>query len=180
MQQKEISSARWLFIGPALIHIWWGICVLLSDTMLNTTGLSDIYKLFGNNITITGVTLIVVSILAIASIYLHRFTPALALLILIPQQTLIIIGARTALRCIYNSQYTDGTERGSLFISADQSALFIIGICHSMLVLDIYLVPELKPSINKLLQRFKSRNAKNHVSGVCSSVTTEKPTIFPD
>lgn len=136
---RPVSFAVWLFLGPALIHVWWARCVLYSPIQLNTTGLFDLYRLCGGERTILGAGLVFISIAAIASIVLHRFSPWLSLCLLLPQQVTMIVSVLTAWRCIQAGTFADGAVYDPYFISADQVYLFVIGLMHTGLIVHVYI-----------------------------------------
>ena len=104
-----------------------------------TTGLYDIYKLFGNHIGITASVLFVVSAMAIVSIFIYDKFPIASLWLLLPQQGIMIVSALTAWRCIRDGTFADGAQYDALFISADQCYVFVIGIVHTLLIIHVYL-----------------------------------------
>ena len=131
--------AHYLFAGPAIIHIWWGICVRLSPKELVTTGMADIYRFCGHNIALTGWLMILIGCLAMLSIIFHARLPRLAFCLLMPQQVAMLISADKALSCILAGTFADGAKYDPLFISADQCYIFIIGIMHTLLIFDVFI-----------------------------------------
>ena len=135
---NEMQYAKWLFLGPALIHVWWAKCVLSSRTELKTTGLFDFYLYANHNIAVVGWLMLLIGVMAIVSIPLHAKSPFGSLLLLMPQQIAMVISAYKAGGCIVAGTYADGAAYDTNFISADQCYIFVIGIVHSCLIVHVY------------------------------------------
>ena len=141
---KENTDYRFAFYLPyaaAMIHGWWGICVLRTiDNLkeLETTGLKDVYPLFGHNRTLTGICLILFSIMAIASIHMHRSHRMWSGVLLAPQQGIMLLSMNRAYWCIMQSKFADGASYDPNFISADQCYLACFATAHSLLIVHLY------------------------------------------
>lgn len=134
-----MGYARWLFLGPALIHVWWGMCVIASPEPLLTTGIADVYLWCQADQFTTGALLLAVGVSSIGSLSIHDRSQRLAFAMLIPQQFVMLISATTALNCIHKSQFADGLPYDWLFIAADQCYVFVIGVCHTCLIVEVYI-----------------------------------------
>ena len=135
---RTLGFAKWLFCGPALIHIWWAKCIWSAKIELVTTALRDIYAIVGHNHFWAGVLTFTAGVLALASIVVHRRSRVLSLVLLIPQQMAMLISAFTAFQCIQAGTFADGAKYDPYFISADQCYIFVIGAAHTALIIDVY------------------------------------------
>lgn len=152
----KATPFRFAFYLPytaALIHAWWGRCVLLArqqEHELVTTGLRDVYGMFGHNRLATGICLILFSVMAIVSIHLHRRHPWWSMCLLLPQQYVMVLSMNRARLCILSSQFADGLPYVAEFISADQIYLAAFALAHTILIGHLYLWEGLRACHHKL------------------------------
>lgn len=143
-----MSYAKWLFIAPACIHIWWAKCTWAAERTLTTTGLADINAMLGGDWRLVALILLFIGLLGLVSVALHRSHPWLSLLALIPQQAAMITSGATAYVCIRDSHFADFLPYDQNFISADQCYIAIIGIAHTICMIHIYIKPGFQKWIN--------------------------------
>jgi hypothetical protein len=110
-------------------------CVQQSPTPLITTALRDIYGTFGAQ---AACVLWFASLTGFMAPMIHKRHPMWSLLLLFPQQFLVLISAKTAWSCISAGTFADGKAYDPLFITADQNFLPVIGVFHFGLVIMVY------------------------------------------
>ncbi len=114
------------------------------DHELVTTGLRDVYVMFGHNRPLTGLGLILFSAMAVASIHLHSRRTGVSLVLLIPQQVVMLVSMSRSVGCMWFSTFADGAAYLPEFISADQIYLTAFAASHSCLIYRLYVHEWLK------------------------------------
>jgi len=109
-----------------MLHLAWAACIVFDAQALNATPLSPLGHAFGSLTTIVSV-LICVSVLSIAGLFPP--TPS-TVLMLMPQQGLLVISASSSVLAAMSESYADGVLRPVAFIAADQAAIILIAIVH--------------------------------------------------
>ena len=140
-RSPPLGKAVWLLLGPACIHIHQGICAWQArhqERELVTTGMRDIYVLFGHDRVLTALGMVLIGLLALLSIGMHARYRLWSLVLIVPQQVLMTISGLTAWECIQDGKFADGAVYDPLFISVDQPAQFYLPLAHSLLMVHIF------------------------------------------
>ena len=126
-----------LVLFVSLMHMWWGILLLLNGGALHIAATSALLEIVGpGHSTARAITYIIAGILP--SILLWRPGSVAGLLSVLPQQFLIILSAISAIVAITAGRYPDGTIRPALFIAMDQGIYIIAAVLHAMETADRY------------------------------------------
>ena len=110
-----------------LLHAIYGYAILSSDAAFGATPLSTLNELFPQNSLIAVGILFATVVLAIVALYWHIWWGTV---LLVPQQTLLIISAWGSLHAILRGSYADGVLRPVEFILADQLPNILIAVLH--------------------------------------------------
>lgn len=86
--------------------------------------------------------LILVATLAVIGLLRKKDPPHIKVLWLIPQQLVLGISAAGAVLAMSESHYSDGVLRGATFIVADQLAVVLTWLFHTLSILILFLVGE--------------------------------------
>lgn len=111
-----------LWAGNALLTAW-AVCLLWSDTAINTTTLHG-FKAFISARPL-GIVMLV-SAIAAAWPLLHRRRRPYDIWWLVPQQAVLLIASRSAIAAMIAAKFGDGVVRHHAFISADQVITVIV------------------------------------------------------
>lgn len=144
----------YLVVRFALVqHFIWGAMLLFNGDLLHTTAMDAAYGLFGTVFPVasfsdgalrSGVMYLLVAALAFASLN-RRTRDDVRLLLLIPQQFILVLSAAGALQAMWLSSFADGVVRSREFIIADQCPIVILAALHTWALVN-------PPSIMKAIQ----------------------------
>jgi hypothetical protein len=131
-----MSGKDYVVLLASIMHLTWGLLVLIEPTIQSITGISGIK--IGNPV-LSGCVLIFAGAIAPLGIYTNTFFSSL---LLIPQQILLIVSSVSAIESMILGIYPDGYVpeiSPNLFIIADQSPIVWLAILHfSSLFGDIF------------------------------------------
>ena len=137
MKSSWLKLLNSVIVLSVVLHIHWGIGLQLSPESVGVTAIAHTARFFGGNPTATGLFLFVVGGLAAASLVLkHSYWPSL--LLVIPQQIVLLNSLWGSLWCAWHNVYADGTPHPGGFIFNDQVVHVLIGLFHTIAVLDLY------------------------------------------
>jgi len=124
------SCTQWVIYYACVIHIIWGILLLIDSTPFYTNPIG-FFDLFLNQ-TQTAVIFLMSAIVALVSPkikhILYRF------ICLLPQQILLLLTAFSGIVSSLTGQYIDGTVRSGLFIFADQLPIMLLGLFYGLAI----------------------------------------------
>lgn len=126
-----LTSRNLIFAFATIMHMTWGFSLLLSSESLQTTGVALMIKLC-NCQGGAGVAFIFASVLAMFSIANYPDRPITNMLLMMPQQVFLVIAALSAIFCIIDGRFADGTLRSPVFLLIDQFWLVLICLLHSV------------------------------------------------
>lgn len=129
---------NWMVITAIVVHSIWGILLLFSSAPLHTTPLAESPS---SNRFLASFIYLGSSLLASLSFVFRRLeTNILGLLMVIPQQYLLMLSAFTGVLCGIRGQYPDGyvPAGGALFIWSDQAWAIVGMFAHTLSLLDWY------------------------------------------
>lgn len=113
------------------LHICWVAIILLDDSAVGATALSALHKYIPDPLWLA-VSIGLAAMLAVFGLYTH--VPWIVVLLL-PQQLLLIASAAGSFEAIYLSQYADGVVRSRAFIAADQIYSIIAMLGHTAAII---------------------------------------------
>jgi hypothetical protein len=128
----EYFRNAWMVYYATLVMGIWALMLLASDDPFGSTPVHSLR--FGHRF-VTAIVLMAACALALRGIRV-RGTVA-GWLLMLPQQTLLIVSAIGALVAIASGHYADLEPRPRLFIAADQLPAIVAAFCHSFAIIDL-------------------------------------------
>lgn len=115
----------------ALLHGVWGVALLAHGGTLHFTAETAFIRLVSDHHTRAALYLLA-SLLASLWFYGHYHSVSRwALLLLVPQQFLLLLSALAAILAVWHGAYGDGVVRSRLFILADQIPYPLLAVLHA-------------------------------------------------
>lgn len=124
-----------LVLFVSLMHILWGILLLIHGDGIGTTSTSVLRHLIPEY---SARALIYLTAGLMPAVLLKYPGSLTGLFSCLPQQILLIFSAISSMVAITSGQYADGTPRGWIFIAADQAIYILLAILYSAEALDRY------------------------------------------
>ena len=126
----------WIIWYAIVLHVSWSLMLLVSDAPSNTTPIHALTQLTdGHGLAFM---LLTVGLLAMWSMLRRKAVSVWSLILLLPQQSVMVMTACGALRAILASQYADGVPRPVLFIAADQLPAILAALAHTGAILELH------------------------------------------
>jgi hypothetical protein len=139
---RRASWGGWLILYAIGLHFTWGAMLLWRGTGLKTTPL---YTLGAWLQTPGKVGLVLVTVAGLTTLGLFLAREALGLLLMMPQQIVLILTAGGALSFAVAGVYPDGyhPDEGTAFIFQDQMPVILLALLHTLAIFDYhgFLVP---------------------------------------
>lgn len=126
----------WVFWVASLVHLTWGITLIVSDAPMLVTGLYFLGLLVPNHLMLGSGMLIVACLGFLGAT--RRFVGFWGAFCLTPQQITLLISAFSALTFIVQGHYADGVERPITFILPDQALVVVTAMVHTCALLSYY------------------------------------------
>jgi hypothetical protein len=115
----------------AALHVAWAVLILLNLETLNSTAVHALYVLLPHPY-----ALATMLVLASFSALVGAISPLpQALILLMPQQTLLLISAMGCIEAMLQGHFADGVERAREFIIGDQLNSVLLFAAHSAAVI---------------------------------------------
>jgi hypothetical protein len=128
MQGRVVSI---MVLYCVILHLGWAVGLLLDPSAVYTTPVYSLYQVFGAPPMLSFVLALVALAAGVAVIGRSPW----AVLLMLPQQILLMISADGVLLAIWHSAYADGVERSRAFIAVDQWGVIIAAIFHPVAML---------------------------------------------
>ncbi len=113
------------------LHLWWTLMIILDQSALNATGLASLYRY----IQPPQILASVIGGAALLAIIAMVTENPWVVVLLLPQQILLMMGASGAIEAIWLSQFADGVLRPRAFIAADQINSVLAAIGHTVAII---------------------------------------------
>ena len=123
-----------LIITACILHILEATIFLTTTVADGSTGMASLLAVFRFPI-LAAITMYAASGMAITGQYLSKLSCVARLILLLPQQTLLIITAIGAVIAISHGMYLDGVQRPWSFILCDQFPRLTSPILYSAAIL---------------------------------------------
>ena len=120
-------------------HVWWAAMLWLDARAGDVTALATMQRLLGSRVLEIAV-LILVSLAAILALFWRR-PGAGRLLLLLPQQFLLVVSACGAVGAMASRSFPDGVERSFAFIAADQGSHIMMALLHTFVISRLWTRP---------------------------------------
>lgn len=136
MQSTQENQVRTRSPDPLIwavifIHMTWGLCLLVSGEPLNVTAINSMAWLGRIPLAIT--CIVTAAVAACASVV--RLSPVATLLLLLPQQFMLMGSGYGSFLAIYHSAFADGVVRPREFLVSDQNWHLIILAIHTVVLI---------------------------------------------
>lgn len=119
------------------MHISWGTVLLFDDSPLNITAISTISRTFGSRFVI-GPLLILIGVCAAISAWRAKTPNMIDLLLILPQQFILVESSFGAILCIARGSFADGVVRDRAFLFTDQIPMVIAASLHTAALLNFF------------------------------------------
>ena len=129
---------NWMMVAQAaVLHVSWAVLLLLSPTPLFVT---SVHSLGGIGRFPLAVVLMAAGVSAFAGLAWDRRTAGegrlrVGVLLMLPQQAVLLLSAFGALQAMTRSQFADGVTRPTAFIVADQLYTVLLAAGHTAAVI---------------------------------------------
>ena len=131
-------GVKWIIWFAVFLHLLWGILLMISGDPVNITAIHTSMSLFKFRL-LLGSVYIIAGFSSAISLRSKRRKSLTDLLLLLPQQFLLMVSAGGAINAMYLSQFADGVIRPRSFLVADQMPVVFIALFHSCAILDSYI-----------------------------------------
>lgn len=130
------KGIRWFLWYAVILHYAWGLCLFASPDPMGTTPIHGFAEYLPSSFGI-GLALVAASTMAMFGLVRGQATIG-HMVLLVPQQLLMMLSFFGATKCVIDGQYADGVTRPMLFIFADQFPTQIAGVFHTLSLLEFY------------------------------------------
>ena len=110
-----------------VLHLTWAVLVWLDPAAVNSTPVHSIFRFIRSETILPFVLVCAAALALIGNLSRNHW----ALLLLIPQQTILMMAASGSIDAIWTSQYADGEVRNQAFIAADQANSILAAFGHT-------------------------------------------------
>lgn len=129
-------AKKWIVLYATILHVVWGVTILLSASAVATTPISGMTSAVGGRYP-AALALLLASGLIVWAMRIPL--PSLkGLLLCTPQQFLTMLSAVGAIECMARQAYADGVPRPFAFIFADQLPAVLAAVIHTVALVDYY------------------------------------------
>jgi hypothetical protein len=128
MKLPTYSIIIWYAI---ILHLVWAAMLYYDDSVRGVTAVHELSTHLPYPW--TKVTLAGVALLAMAGLYSHGL---IAVVLMLPQQGVLFLGAFGAIEAMYTGIFPDGVLRPHAFLIADQMPAVLAAIGHTIAVVD--------------------------------------------
>lgn len=113
------------------LHVTWAALIAIDPSAVNATAVNAIYRFVHDP---TALIVLLLSVAGLAIVGLFTRVPWIVLL-LIPQQCILMASASGTVEAIYLAQFADGVIRSRAFLAADQSYSILAAIGHTVAII---------------------------------------------
>lgn len=110
------------------LHLWWSLLIMFDRATLGATGPSALNKWIHS----PGMLALVIAFAAICAVIALFTDRPWILLLLLPQQILLMAVAAGAVEAMWLAQFADGVLRPRAFIAADQAPSVFGAVGHTV------------------------------------------------
>lgn len=124
-------SVSIMVLSAVGLHLCWAIIILFDESAVNATAVNALFRYIDPPRLLAGS----VAAAAFLALYAMLAPGTWTLLLLLPQQVLLMMSAAGAVEAIWASQFADGAIRPHGFIAADQIYSIIVAIGHTAAII---------------------------------------------
>lgn len=129
------ASPPIIILYAVALHFIWAICLFVNPNVLHITAMGTYLDYFSPttpHATLLGILFCVVAILAVVGLFVKDKLSRL--LLMIPQQMMLVISAAGALQAMISGSFADGVIRTHSFLIADQLPAILVATGHFIAV----------------------------------------------
>lgn len=130
---SEYLRHAWMIHYATILLCFWGLMLLVSDDPFGSTPVSALK--FGHRL-IAAPVLFAAAAFAIRGVSKRGTTSGW--LLMLPQQSLLVISAVAGIVAIFSGHYADLEPRPRFFIAADQMPGIVAAFCHTFAIIDLH------------------------------------------
>lgn len=135
---------HWVIWLAMTLHLVQGSLLFFGDGAGNTTSAHLLLKYIPYP-PVAGVVMAIAAIMALIElVYFHHMPDTRSIVLLLPQQVILVMAAGSAIEAMVNSHFADGVVRSRSFIIADQSVFVLLAIYYTLAIIEVY-IPEAIP-----------------------------------
>lgn len=141
-QLSKVALGKYIVLFASVLHLGWAGILAFADGASGSTPVSAIEAVAGGEARAAFV-LFVVAAMAMVFPFIKRPTasPYTLPLLLLPQQTLLLLSAGAGLWAAIKEEYADGVLRGWEFILADQLGMILLAVMYTVVVIEAAFEP---------------------------------------
>lgn len=128
----------WMLVSAILLHFIQGVIILHDPSALHITALHELSVELENDNVAVGMTLIGCAVLSALAISIRPGATIVSVLLL-PQQALLFMTARSSWHAMQAQMYGDGVVRPLAFIASDQLGVVIMAVVHAFAMVSVIL-----------------------------------------
>ena len=132
-------KTKWVIWLAISLHLLWGVLILTSGPIVTQiTAIHTSVTLF-HSVRLTGCLYLLVALLSMLGLlFENRRGLSLQLLLLLPQQLLLMLSALGACQVIYFSRFATGELYPRSFLIADQAPAILVALFHTCALWQIF------------------------------------------
>jgi hypothetical protein len=146
---SKIALGKYIVMFASLLHLVWAGLLLFDKSAGNSTPVAILTKVCGGPYR-TAFVLVVVAVAAMIFPFIrYRISTSAMSLMLIPQQTLLLMSAGAGVYAAVVRHYADGVIRPWPFILSDQLPVILLAVLYTVAVLESAFEP-IEPFVEPL------------------------------
>jgi hypothetical protein len=128
---------KYVILTASLLHIGWAVLLLVDEQAGGSTPLHILLGICGGRYR-TAFVLALVAVAAMAFPFVQTpISNVSVVLMLMPQQVLLLISSGAGIRAAAYGHYADGVARSGAFILADQMPMVLLSLLYIVMVLQV-------------------------------------------
>lgn len=123
--------ASLMILFAVALHLWWTLMIALDAAALHATGVASLYRYIHHRDVLAAV-IGAAAVMALSGLFVRA---SWMVLLLVPQQVILMMSAAGAIDAMWLAQFADGVIRPRAFIAADQMYSVLAAIGHTMAII---------------------------------------------
>lgn len=133
---SRVFLGKHIIMFASTLHLGWATLLLLDSDAKNATALNVIVQLCGGRYRAAAVLIVTAIAAAMFPFTRRRITNVGLALMLLPQQSLLLMSAGAGLYATTVQHYADGVARAWPFILADQLPVILASVLYTIAVIE--------------------------------------------
>lgn len=133
---SRVALGKYIVLCASLLHFLWAALLLVSPDAGGATPLNIVLRVCGGPIRTSFVLTCVALAAMVFPFSKYRVSNRALALMLIPQQTILLMSAGAGIRAAVLGHYADGVARSWTFILSDQLPMILIAALYTVAVLE--------------------------------------------